>query len=102
MTLIVGVLAILFTSYQAWDEFTSKPIGLRKASTKLTLIMIDLVFIVLMSSNVTLAWEAIWSDCTKQVGIVVVLMFGVMAWLIGFMVSLYRLVFVVVEARIGV
>ncbi|KAE9983814.1 hypothetical protein Vi05172_g7278 [Venturia inaequalis] len=100
MTLIVGVLAILFTSYQARDEFTSKPIGLRKASAKLTLIMTDLFFIMFMSANVSLAWAALWSDCSKQTGIVAVLMFGLMAWLIGFIISLYRLVFVVVSARI--
>ncbi|TID26832.1 hypothetical protein E6O75_ATG01325 [Venturia nashicola] len=100
MTLIVGVLAILFTSYQAKDEFTSKPIGLRKASTKLTLILIDLFFIMFMSANVSLAWAALWSDCAKQAGIVGVLMFGLLAWLLGFIISLYRLVFVVVSARI--
>lgn len=118
MAVIIGALAILYTMYIAWDEFSSKPLGLRRPSSKLKLLLLDLVFVVFMAANVSLAFQAIWSDdfpcgageggscpteshiCNLQISLVVVLMVAILAWLSTFIVSLYRLVFQV-EAQRG-
>jgi hypothetical protein len=116
MAVIVGCLAIIYTSYIAWDEFSSKPLGLRRPSSKLKLLLLDLVFVVFMSANVSLAFEALWLDtfpcgnndqscsfepqiCARQRALVGVLMIAIVAWLSTFIVSLYRLVFQVEATR---
>lgn len=118
MAIDIAALAIIYTSYIAWDEFTAKPIGLRPPSSKLKLLLLDLLFVAFMSANVSLAWEALWSDsfpcggggrnscpsegsgiCEVQAALVAVLMIAIIAWLSTFIVSLYRLVFVVEAQR---
>ncbi|QDS71027.1 hypothetical protein FKW77_008103 [Venturia effusa] len=117
MAVIIGALAIPYTLYITWDEFSSEPIGLRKPTAKLRLLLLDLLFVVLMSANTSLAWEALWAlefpcgggvndtcprsnngICSRQAALVAVLMMGVTAWVITFCLSCYRLVYAL-EAR---
>jgi hypothetical protein len=110
MAVVVGCVAVMYTSYIAWDEFSSKPLGLRRPSSKLKLLLLDLIFIIFMSANVSLAFEALESDsfpcgtseqscpfepriCRRQRALVSVLMIAIVAWLSTFTVSLARLVF---------
>ncbi|KAF2435932.1 hypothetical protein EJ08DRAFT_295685 [Tothia fuscella] len=107
LAVILDCLAIPYTAYIAWDEFKSEPIGLRKASSKLKLLLPDLLFIVLEAVNLTLAYQALQSKefactsqgtcrrahglCNIQKGLVSVLMIALVAWLSTFVVSLSRL-----------
>lgn len=116
MAVVVGGIAVVYTSYIAWDEFSSKPLGLRRPSSKLKLLLLDLIFIIFMSANVSLAFAALWSDsfpcgteqqscplepsiCRRQRALVSVLMIAIVAWSSTFVVSLARLVFQVNTTR---
>jgi hypothetical protein len=106
MAIIVDTIAIPYTMYIAWDEFSSKPIGLRKPSSKLRLLLLDLIFIVLEGCNVSLASQSLSDDdfvcskikhcenrhtCDMQEGLVGVLVVAQVAWLATFIMSLTRL-----------
>jgi hypothetical protein len=106
LAIVVDAVAIPYTVYIAYDEFFSKPIGLRKPSSKLRLLLLDLFFIVFEGSNVALAFEALSDDsfacsaksvcarektCDMQKGMVAVLMVALVAWLLTFVMSLTRL-----------
>jgi hypothetical protein len=106
LAIVVDAVAIPYTAYIAYDEFFSKPIGLRKPSSKLRLLLLDLFFIVFEGSNVALAFESLSDDnlacsaksecarkktCDMQKGMVAVLMVALVAWLLTFVMSLTRL-----------
>jgi hypothetical protein len=106
LAIVVDAVAIPYTAYIAYDEFFSKPIGLRKPSSKLRLLLLDLFFIVFEGSNVALAFEALTDNsyacsekslcarkktCDMQKGMVAVLMVALVAWLLTFVMSLSRL-----------
>jgi hypothetical protein len=107
LAIIVDAFAIPYTFYIAWDEFSSKPIGLRKPASKLRLLLLDLVFIVFEGANVSLAFFALsdgnnvcstngtcareTKSCNMQKGLVAVLMVALVAWLATFIMSLTRL-----------
>jgi hypothetical protein len=106
LAIIVDTIAIPYTMYIAWDEFSSKPIGLRKPSSKLRLLLFDLIFIVLEGCNVALAAQSLSEDdfacskndrcrsahtCDMQEGLVAVLVVAQVAWLATFIMSLTRL-----------
>jgi hypothetical protein len=110
MAVIVGAFAIVYTTYITYDEFSSKPLGLRRPSSKLRLLLLDLIFLIFMSANVSLAWDALTSGtfpcantptqcatdefiCKRQKALIAVLMISIIAWLSTFVVSLYRLVY---------
>lgn len=113
MAIIVDTIAIAYTLYIAYDEWTAEPIGMRPASDKLRLTLLDLIFIVFAGANLSLAFEALrdpfWvcepADtsrgntcayngyiCDRQKGLVAVLLITLCTWLGTFIVSLYRLV----------
>ena len=58
LAIIVNTIAIPYTVYITYDEFFSKPIGLRRARSKLRLLLLDLVFIIFDSANLSLAFDA--------------------------------------------
>ncbi|KAK5118773.1 hypothetical protein LTR85_007979 [Meristemomyces frigidus] len=60
MAICVGSVAIPYLGYVTWDEYMSKPLGLRSASTKTLLLLCDLYFVVFASSNLSLAFDALY------------------------------------------
>jgi hypothetical protein len=62
MAIIVDVVAILYTVYITYDEYTSKPLGLRSHNAKMSLIFLDLAFIVFESANLSLAFQALTDE----------------------------------------
>lgn len=115
MALIVDVIAIIYTTYITYDEYTSKPLGLRSHNAKMRLIFLDLLFIVFDSANLSLAFQALtdprWacrdSDvpdvdlqfcqfdkdiCTRQKALTATLLIALVAWLCTFAISTLRFV----------
>lgn len=93
LAIIVNSIAVPYTCYISWDEFFSKPLGLRRSRSKLRLLVLDLVFIIFESSNLSLAFDALDRDCDTQIGLVLVLSITLIAWVSTFLLSLYRLMF---------
>lgn len=117
MALIVDVVAIVYTFYITYDEYTSKPLGLRSHRAKMRLIFLDLLFIVFDSANLSVAFEALTDEqwacrdgagpnanlqlgtcplnppiCNRQKALTATLLIALIAWLLTFAISTLRLV----------
>lgn len=113
MAIIFDAIALVYLVYITYDEYTGKPLGLRSASAKIRLIFLDLVFIVFASANLSLAFASL-SDvngscssgdidltinprndkiCDRQKVLAAVLLVVLVAWLMTFMISALRYVF---------
>ncbi len=110
MAIIVDVVAICYTIYITYDEYTSKPLGLRSHNAKMSLIFLDLAFIVFESANLSLAFQALtdetWacqestsalancpytsSICVRQKALTATLLIALFAWLGTFTISTLR------------
>lgn len=109
MAIIVDVIAVVYTVYITYDEYFSKPLGLRKARAKIRLVLLDLFFIVFQSANLSLSFESLTVDegacavgngpttyvrfdnvCSRQRALSSVLLVSLVAWLMTFSVSVLR------------
>ena len=111
LALIVDVVAIVYTVYITYDEYTSRPLGLRSHNAKMRLIFLDLLFIVFDSANLSLAFQALtdsrWacraadqpdptycpfdkSICTTQKALTGTLLIALVAWISTFAISTLR------------
>jgi hypothetical protein len=103
VAIVVNTIAIPYTLYITWDEFFSRPIGLRRPRSKLRLLTLDLVFIIFDSANLSLAFDAGTNPdynfrqpdqkCKEQWGLVSVLCVALVAWTSTFLLSLFRLIY---------
>ncbi|KAF1835898.1 hypothetical protein BDW02DRAFT_261345 [Decorospora gaudefroyi] len=110
MAIIVDIVAVLYTVYITYDEYTSKPLGLRSHNAKMSLIFLDLAFIVFESANLSLAFQALTDDkwacvtsqytscpytrsiCQRQKGLTATLFIALIAWIATFAISTLRLI----------
>ncbi|CAG8907996.1 unnamed protein product [Penicillium egyptiacum] len=112
MAIIVDAVALVYLLYITFDEYTSKPLGLRSPSAKARLILLDIFFIVFDSANLSLAFASLSevtgscteaevnqmidprndSICTRQKALATVLLVALLAWLMTFSISVLRLV----------
>ena len=111
MAIIVDVVAILYTIYITYDEYFSKPLGLRPPGAKVRLVLLDLFFIVFQAANISLAFNSISVDqgpcragirvttalkfinvCDRARALSAVLFISLIAWLLTFSVSILRYV----------
>lgn len=116
MAIVVDVVAIVYTVYITYDEYTSKPLGLRSHYAKMRLVFLDLAFIVFDSANLSLAFQALtdsrWackdgtglaeggfsscpyvkSICVRQKALTATLLIALIAWLTTFAISTMRLI----------
>ncbi|KAF2204064.1 hypothetical protein GQ43DRAFT_438265 [Delitschia confertaspora ATCC 74209] len=113
LALIVDIIAIVYISYITYDEYTSKPLGLRSHNAKMRLIFLDLLFIVFDSANLSLAFQALRDErwvcreneheleracsfndqiCQRQKALTATLLIALFAWLITFAISTLRLI----------
>lgn len=110
MAIIVDAVALVYLFYITFDEYTSKPLGLRSPSAKARLILLDLFFIVFDSANLSLAFAAlseVTGSCTKaninehmdprndgicarQKALASVLLAALITWLMTFAISVLR------------
>jgi len=112
MAIVVDAVALVYLVYITWDEYTGKPLGLRSPNAKIRLIFLDIFFIVFDSANLSLAFASL-SDvqgscasprskdeldskndaiCSRQAALVSVLLIALVAWLLTFGISVFRLV----------
>lgn len=118
MALIVQSVALLYLLYVTYDEFTSQPIGLRNPTTKITLILLDLFFIIFSSANLSLSFQSIYDTrwvckvgilekeifhdipmCKKVKALTAFLFVTLVVWCINFTISVFRIVHVVSNTR---
>lgn len=120
MAFIVDSIAVVYLLYITWDEYSSKPLGLRSFNAKMRLIFLDLLFIVFSSANLSLAFNtlsdqqwACYSDpassnlsnneaaalttcvynkqiCQRQQALCAMLLLALAAWLMTFSISVLR------------
>lgn len=107
MAIIVDAIAIPYILIITYDEYFSKPLGLRPPAAKLRLVLLDLAFIIFESANLALAFESMAgvdgscdalpqghqkAACSTSKSLVAVLLFALIAWLFTFTISIFRLV----------
>ncbi|CDM28664.1 hypothetical protein DTO013E5_904 [Penicillium roqueforti] len=112
MAIIVDAVAMVYLLYITFDEYTSKPLGLRSPSAKARLLLLDIFFIVFDSANLSLAFASLSEVtgscteaevnqtidprndgiCTRQKALASVLLVALLAWLMTFSISVLRLV----------
>ncbi|GMF69698.1 unnamed protein product [Aspergillus oryzae] len=110
MAIIVDAVALVYLVYITWDEYTSKPLGLRSPSAKARLVLLDIFFIVFDSANLSLAFESLSTVsgactigevnqqvapkndaiCDRQIALASVLLIALLAWLTTFAISVLR------------
>lgn len=125
MAIIVDVVAICYTVYITYDEYTSKPLGLRSHNAKMSLIFLDLAFIVFESANLSLAFQALTDEkwactesrespdpqdpqdairlscpytraiCVRQKALTATLLIALLAWLSTFTISTLRYTYII-------
>ncbi|ODV91871.1 hypothetical protein CANCADRAFT_458 [Tortispora caseinolytica NRRL Y-17796] len=113
MSIVVQSIAVLYLVYITYDEYTSKPLGLREAKAKMRLIMLDLLFIIFIAASLSLAMENMldidwvcsstleipgiaasydYAICQRQRGLSAMLCVVLILWVLTFTVSVFRLV----------
>ena len=109
MAIVVDVVAVVYSGYITYDEYFSKPLGLRRARAKVRLVLLDLFFIVFQSANLSLSFEALTVDegacqvgsqpntatkfdgvCSNGRALASVLVVSLVAWMMTFSVSVLR------------
>ncbi|EGY18854.1 hypothetical protein VD0002_g7451 [Verticillium dahliae] len=104
VAVVVDTVAVPYIAYMLWDEYTGKPLGLRPATQKIALILLDLFFIILKSVSTALAFESLVyhndrgdakvAQLSKALSAFVFV--GLVSWTFNFMVNIFRTV-----ARLG-
>ncbi|KAI1488370.1 hypothetical protein F5X96DRAFT_645929 [Biscogniauxia mediterranea] len=109
VAIIIDVVAIPYILYMLWDEYTGKPLGLRPPAQKVSLTLLDLVFIVFKAASTALAFEALVyhsgdGSSTDPIraqeervslhlarGLAALMAVGLIAWILNFTISVFRL-----------
>ncbi|KAL8657501.1 MAG: hypothetical protein Q9226_001856 [Calogaya cf. arnoldii] len=99
---VVSCLAIPYLMYVGWDEFWAEPIGRRSPMAKVRQLLCDVIFICVASSNVTLAFATIVTreeigdtrHDHRQLGLAVLLLVVLLAWISTFVLSVLRIIHV--------
>lgn len=60
MAIVVQTCATVYLAFISYDEYSSKPLGLRDSKDKMRLIMLDLLFIIFASANLSLAFNTLF------------------------------------------
>lgn len=119
MALCCQTTALVYLVYITYDEYASKPLGLRDAKSKIRLIMLDLLFIIISSANLALAFNTLYDSlwlcqaddldrdflassplflpynhtiCSRQRGLVSFIFLSLISWVISFIISIFRLI----------
>lgn len=108
MAIVVQTIALVYLVYVMWDEYLGAPVGLRDPMGKIRLILLDLLFIIFSSANLSLAYNTLFDDrwvcvggekggqvsniCERQRGLSAFLFIILCVWVITFTVSVFRVV----------
>lgn len=94
MTLVVQLASLVYLLTVFYDEYAARPIGLRDPAAKFLLIMLDLLFVIFNTANlavgfVNLTENGVIDRTRALVGVLLVLL---VSWVVGFGVSILRVV----------
>ena len=99
VAIVVDTVAMPYIGYMTWDEYTGKPLGLRKATQKISLVLMDLFFIIFKSASTALAFEAlVFHNSADRVtraysqALAAFQLVGLISWSFTFTVNVFRLV----------
>ncbi|KAJ9154808.1 Regulator of phospholipase D SRF1 [Pleurostoma richardsiae] len=99
VAVVVDCVAVPYVFYMTWDEYTGRPLGLRPATQKISLTLMDLFFIIFKAVSTTLAFEALvyhntGIEPTKALlkGLATFQLVGLVSWLLNLTVNVFRLV----------
>jgi hypothetical protein len=99
VAVVVDSVAIPYIGYMTWDEYTGKPLGLRPTTQKISLVLMDLFFIIFKSASTALAFEAlVYHESgvreTRQYSqaLAAFQLIGLISWSITMSVNVFRLV----------
>ncbi|GEQ72303.1 hypothetical protein JCM33374_g5990 [Metschnikowia sp. JCM 33374] len=113
--IIVQSFAIPYIVYIAYDEYSGKPLGLRNPVGKMKLIMLDLLFIMCSSANMSLTFDSLYDEkwvckadltdpdglvihptvsflCRRQRALASFLLLVLALWVLTFTISIIRVV----------
>ncbi len=105
MAIVVDIVAIPYILWITWDEYTGKPLGLRSPKAKIRLVLLDQLFIIFESANISLAFAALTDSegsckagqngsndiiCGRVKALCAFLMVAIIAWSLTFSVSIFR------------
>ncbi|KAM6482508.1 hypothetical protein HDV62DRAFT_45412 [Trichoderma sp. SZMC 28011] len=95
----VDSVAIPFNGYMIYDEYTGKPLGLRSARSKMSLILLDLLFIIFKSAGTALAFEhVVYHTFGDHIvrglakALASFMLLGLLAWTANLCVNIFRVV----------
>lgn len=94
----VDTVAIPYSAYMIWDEYTGKPLGLRSAVDKMSLILLDLFFIIFKSASTALAFEAlVYNEIATPIrkladALAALMLIGLLAWTMNLSVNVFRVI----------
>ncbi|KXJ95695.1 hypothetical protein Micbo1qcDRAFT_157722 [Microdochium bolleyi] len=109
VAIIIDATAIPYILYMVYDEYTGKPLGLRRAAQKVGLAMLDVLFIVFKAASSALAFEALIyhsadvNDMGEPVGdaetanirlaraLAALVTVGLISWILNFTISVFRI-----------
>ena len=110
MAICVQSIAMVYLIYITWDEFNAKPLGIRNPLAKIRLILLDLLFIIFSSANLSLSFNTLYdgrwvcqideysmypkveSICDKQRALAAFLFLVLVMWVSTFTVSILRVI----------
>lgn len=110
MAIVVQSCALVYLLYISYDEFNSQPIGIRNPIEKLRLILLDLLFIIFGSANLSISFNTLYdprwvctselnarypridSLCEKQRGLAGCLFIVLVFWVCNLVISLMRII----------
>ena len=99
VAIVVDCVAIPYIGYMIWDEYTGKPLGLRSAVSKMSLILLDLFFIIFKSASTALAFESLsYHNVTETTvrqlakALATFMLIALISWTMTFTVNIFRMV----------
>ncbi|KAI9896976.1 hypothetical protein N3K66_007998 [Trichothecium roseum] len=99
VAIVVDCVAVPYIGYMIWDEYTGKPLGLRSGVSKISLILLDLFFIIFKSASTALAFESLVYHNAKEntlrslaKALATFMLVGLIAWTMNFTVNIFRTV----------
>jgi hypothetical protein len=99
VAMVVDSVAVPYILYMLWDEYTGKPLGLRSAVSKISLILLDLFFIIFKSASTALAFESLIYHNVRgpdvralAKALAAFMLVGLIAWIINLTVNIFRTV----------
>jgi hypothetical protein len=110
MAICVQAVALVYLGYIAYDEFKSKPLGIRNPVEKMRLILLDLLFIIFSSANLSLSFNTLYdsrwvcivdvlsnvpkvdSICQLQQALCAFLFVILVMWVFTFSISIMRVI----------